>query len=86
MEGFVRERYIPALITLVAAAISSIQGILTKVDAVTGLKRLLIVIIIFYIVGLIVKAFVHWALIKFASKEDTEEELEDSLQPEEIES
>lgn len=78
-----RERYIPAFIMLVAGAITSALNIVSKVELVTALKRLLIVIIIFYVIGLIVKAIIHWALIKFAKKEYIEEELEDNIQPEE---
>lgn len=76
-----RERYIPPFIMLVAGVITSALNIINKVELVAGLKRLLIVIIIFYIIGLITKAIVTMALTKFAKKEQTEEELEGNEQP-----
>lgn len=76
-----RERYIPPLIMLIAGAITSILNIVNKVELVSGLKRLLVVIIIFYIIGLITKAIVIMALTKFAKKEPTEETMEDNEQP-----
>ena len=83
MEVFVRERYIPAFIMLVAGAITSLINIVSKVELLTGLKRLLIVIIIFYVIGLIVKAIIHWALIKFAIQENVKTDLEEDLLSEE---
>jgi fructose-specific phosphotransferase system IIC component len=82
-----RERYIPAFIVLVAGAITSVINIVNKVELVTGLKRLLLVILIFYFVGLIVKAVIKAALTKFAKKEEPEESTGDKpkeeAQPEE---
>jgi large-conductance mechanosensitive channel len=72
-----RERYIPAFITLLAGAVTSIINIVNKVELVTGLKRLLLVIIVFYFIGLIVKAVIKVALTKFAKKEEAEENPED---------
>ncbi len=46
---------VPALITLSAAAVYCIIGLTSKVDSLTFVKELLIVIIIFYIIGIIVK-------------------------------
>jgi fructose-specific phosphotransferase system IIC component len=74
MEGKMRERYIPAFIMLIAAAITSIINIVRNVEVLTGLKRLLLVIVLFYIVGLIVKAIVKRA---FVQKPKTEEETDD---------
>ncbi len=78
-----KERYIPPFITLVAAAITSVINIINQVEIVTAFKRLLLVIIIFYILGLIVKAVIKVALTKFAKKEQTEEKQEEEQQPEE---
>lgn len=76
-----KDRYIPPFITLLAGAITSIINIINKVELVTGLKRLLLVIVIFYFVGLIAKAIFRMALTKFAKKEETEENLEEEEQP-----
>ncbi len=67
-----KERYIPPFIMLLAGAITSVINIIYKVELVTGLKRLLLVIVVFYIVGMIVKTIVKVALTKFAKKEETE--------------
>lgn len=72
-----KDRYIPPFIMLLAGAITSIINIINKVELVTGLKRLLLVIILFYFIGLIVKAIFNTALTKFAKKEETEEDLEE---------
>jgi phosphotransferase system glucose/maltose/N-acetylglucosamine-specific IIC component len=80
-----RERYIPAFIVLLAGAVTSIINIVNKVELVTGLERLLLVIIIFYFVGLIVKAIIKMALTKFAKKDEneaSEETKEEGKQPE----
>jgi hypothetical protein len=46
-----RERYIAPAIMLVAGAITSILNIMDKVELFDSLKRLLIVLIVFYILG-----------------------------------
>lgn len=84
-----RERYIPAFIMLIAAAITSITNIISNIDLFTGLKRLLLVIIIFYILGLISRTIIRKA---FAAKPyaktiaDTEEIDESQDQEENTES
>jgi hypothetical protein len=70
-----KERYIPAFIMLIAGAITSIINIVNQVELVTALKRLLLVIIIFYIIGLIMKAILQIGLKKLAKKQ--EEDLEE---------
>lgn len=70
-----KERYIPAFIMLIAGAITSIINIVNQVELVTALKRLLLVIIIFYIIGLIMKAILQVGLKKLAKKQ--EEDLEE---------
>lgn len=80
-----KERYIPAFIMLIAGAITSIINIVNKVELVDGLKRLLLVIVIFYFVGLITKLIINVALTKFAKKDKPEENQEEK-QPEEKDS
>ena len=63
-----RERYIPPFIMLLAGAIASIYNIVNKTEVLTALKTLLIVLIIFYIIGLIVKAIYLHAVVKAAKK------------------
>ncbi|HWT76162.1 MAG TPA: hypothetical protein VN258_15780 [Mobilitalea sp.] len=53
-----RTKYIPASIMLFAGAVTSILNIFNKVPVVTGLQRLLLVLVIFYILGLIAKAII----------------------------
>lgn len=65
-----KERYIPAFIMLTAGAITSILNIVNKVQILTGLKRLLIVLIIFYILGLIVKSIMIKILENNSKKDD----------------
>jgi F0F1-type ATP synthase assembly protein I len=72
MEVRMRERYIPAMIMLLAGTITSIINILNKVELVSGLKRLLLVLILFYILGLIAKGIINKALA--AKKKQTDEE------------
>lgn len=69
-----KTRFIPALITLIAAACVSVINILNKTELVTGLKTLLYVIVIFYILGLIVKMVINKTVIEDIPKE---EELQD---------
>lgn len=76
--------YLPALIMLIAGAITSIIDIINKVELVTSLKRLLVVLIIFYILGLITRAIVEKTLVerKKTEEEDYEEtELDESNNP-----
>jgi F0F1-type ATP synthase assembly protein I len=68
-----RERFIPAIIMLIAGAVTSLINILNKVNAVTGLKRLLIVLIIFYFLGLTVRLILKKTM-KPKSKPTQEEE------------
>jgi hypothetical protein len=59
-----RSKYIPAVIMLAAGAVTSILNIINKVDRVAGLQRLLVVLIIFYILGMIAKAILLKAIEK----------------------
>ena len=53
-----RNRYIPAFIMLIAGAITCFFDIYHKADLLTSLKRLFLVLIIFYIIGLIARSIV----------------------------
>ena len=69
--------YLPALIMLIAGAITSILNIINKVELVTSLKRLLVVLIIFYILGLITRAIVEKTLEeRHKIEEENSEEIE----------
>ncbi len=74
-----RENYIPPFIVLLAGAITGIINIVNHVEVETALKRLLIVIIIFYFIGLITRSVIRMALTKFAKEEQTEEIIEEEL-------
>ena len=73
-----KQRYIPPFIMLLAGAITSIINIVNKVELFYGLKRLLLVIIIFYFLGLVVKAVIKMAITKFAKKEPVQENGEEN--------
>ena len=77
--GYMRENYIPPFIVLLAGAITGIINIVNHVEVETALKRLLIVIIIFYFIGLITRSVIRMALTKFAKEEQTEEIIEEEL-------
>ena len=53
-----QNHYIPATTMLSAGAIVSIFCIIKKVDVLYGLKLLLVMLIVFYIVGLIAKRII----------------------------
>lgn len=71
-------KYIPAFIVLMAAAITSIINIVINIDILTGLKRLLFVIIIFYIIGLITRTVIT-NIITPKQKTIKTEEIQDEL-------
>lgn len=68
-----RERYIPPLVMLLAGAIVSIYNIVKKTELLTALKQLLIILIIFYILGIIVKYIYIAAVVKYAKKPQDEQ-------------
>ncbi len=68
-----KQRYIPALIMLVAGAVTSILDIIHKVELLESLKRLLLVLIIFYFIGLITKAIIKKATMPVVSSGKEEE-------------
>ncbi|MDF2485633.1 MAG: hypothetical protein K0R46_1801 [Herbinix sp.] len=65
-----RERYIPALVMLLAGAITSVINIVNRVKVEDGLKRLLLVLVIFYVVGIILKAIILRTVINAPKKGD----------------
>jgi len=56
---------------LLAGAICSIFNIVYKTEVLTALKRLLVVLIIFYIIGLVVKSIYLAAVVKYAKKSNS---------------
>ncbi|MDF2542241.1 MAG: hypothetical protein K0S47_1959 [Herbinix sp.] len=76
-----KDRYIPAVITLIAGAVVSGLNIINKVEMLAGLKRLLLVLLIFYVIGLIARAIIKKATTKTPPKENkgTEELQEEKL-------
>lgn len=75
-----RDRFLPALITLIAGAVICIIDIYRKASLLSSLKRLLLVLIIFYIIGLIAKAVIKKALEyrPDVSDDEVDTEAEDS--------
>lgn len=69
-----QQKYIPALIMLAAGAVVCIFDIYNKVNLLTSLKRLLLVMVIFYIIGLIAKAIVAKATSPKPKEEKEENE------------
>lgn len=73
-----RTRYIPAGIMLTAGAVTCIISIVQKQDIVKSLITLLVVLILFYIIGLIAKFFVEKILRDFSEKKTQKILQEDS--------
>lgn len=69
---------IPAIVMLIASIITCIVAIITHIETVTFLKILIWVIIIFYIIGIIVKKIFDYNIKivddKFLNEEVSEEE------------
>ncbi len=77
-----RDRYMPALVTLIAGAITCIIDIYRKADLLPSLKRLLLVIIIFYIISIMSRAIIR-RVIEYkpdTSDEDKEDEAGDNAE------
>lgn len=73
-----RDRFIPALITLIAGAITCIFDIYRKADLLSSLKRLLLVIVIFYVIGLISRAIIRKTLEHKPDVPDEESYIEEN--------
>ena len=54
-----RTRYIPAGVMLVAGAVTCIVSIVQNQDIVKSLITLLVVLILFYVIGLVAKFFIE---------------------------
>lgn len=77
------KRLIPAVIMLIAGAVVSIINIINKVDVTTGLVRLLLIMVGFYVIGLIVKLIIEKATTNNTTQtEEEEEEEENTEEPE----
>lgn len=74
-----QERYIAPGIMLVAGAITSVITIINQVEFFESLKRLLIVLILFYIIGKIATKII----IKFTVVEKKSEQSEEDIQVDE---
>lgn len=71
-----QERYIAPAIMLIAGAITSILNIVNDVEFLYGLKRLLLVLIIFYIIGKIATKVIHKVTSVEKKNAETEETIE----------
>lgn len=79
-----RTRYIPAGVMLVAGAVTCIVSIVQNQDIVKSLITLLVVLILFYVIGLVAKFFIEKILkdlkenknIQQADEDDTSSDLE----------
>lgn len=77
------KRLIPAVIMLIAGAVVSFINIINKVDVTKGLVRLLLIMVGFYLIGLIVR----FIIVKVTSNnvtqtEEEEDEGENTEEPE----
>lgn len=74
---------IPAIITLLAGLVTCIVIFLNKYEFLDGMKTLLTVVIIFYIIGLLLKAILNKVFNPVVKKTDLEEtgaEMEEDTQ------
>jgi flagellar biosynthesis/type III secretory pathway M-ring protein FliF/YscJ len=67
---------------LFAGAITSIINIVNKVEPLTSLKRLLLVLVIFYVIGLIARAIIVRTIQKAHKTKDDVEDLGEEQQSE----
>lgn len=79
-----RERYIPAIVMLIAGAITSILNIVNKIDPIQGLIRLLLILLLFFVVGMIIKAIIVKFIINAPKRGEASED-EDGVEEEEQE-
>ena len=76
-----KTRHIPAIIMLIAGLIDSIISILSRADLMSFTKRLLLVLVIFYILGIGVKIVLDKT---FPIMDDKKEQDTDSSENEEV--
>lgn len=62
-----KTRYIPAIVVLIASCIVSVLNIRDDVELMLGMKRLLVVVFLFYIIGTIAK----YIILRFVSSQET---------------
>ncbi|MDD6056684.1 MAG: hypothetical protein PUB98_00250 [Clostridiales bacterium] len=67
-----KTRTIPALIMLLAGAVACVAGIMAKLEIVSFTKMLLIVLVVFYILGCIVKIVLDRNFPETQEEETTE--------------
>ena len=80
-----RTKYIPAITMLTAGAIVCILNIVQRRNVLEGLKVLLAVLIIFYVIGLLARKLIEKILIDLNEKNSDEQpefENEDGQNPE----
>jgi hypothetical protein len=71
-----RDRYIAPAIMLTAGAITSVLNIVNEVDFLEGMKRLLLVLILFYVIGKIATKIIK-KVTSFEIKSSDEEDIEE---------
>lgn len=72
-------QYIPLLMVLVGAFITILIGLVKKIEIILCLKNLSIVIILFYIIGNIVK-YVLTAIMKMNDENDIENDIDEDTE------
>jgi len=82
---FMKTNLIPALVTLSAGAVYCIIGLSEGIDGFSFAKELLIVLIIFYVVGIIVKIILDKNFKDFDDQENQEENADSDVKIDEKE-
>lgn len=77
-----RTRYIPSIVSLAGAFVACLVTIINSYDTLEMLFIVLAALIVFYIVGTIIRAIVKRALIVQESEEDSEIKGEDTPEDE----
>ena len=69
-----RIKYIPSIVTLIAGFIACLVTIISRYDTVDALVTILVVLVVFYMVGLIIRAlFKKFLVIKEDESQKSEE-------------
>lgn len=71
-----KTKTIPALIMLLAGAIASVAGIMSQMEIVSFTKMLFIVLIVFYLLGCVVKVILDKYFMETQEEETTEGEID----------
>lgn len=72
-----RTRYIPAGVMLVAGTVTCVVSIVQKQDIIKSLITLLVVLILFYVIGLIAKFFIEKIIKDLKANKNLEQKDED---------